>query len=98
MGIDCGLTSTDEVISGNAVGLEISPNPAPATSTVRFTAAAEHRIQNIELYTISGQLVDSFKGIDSNQFTLTRNGYGTGMYLAKVQFEDGIVTQKLMFD
>ena len=96
LGADVCTTNTDEVIDASEVNLNIAPNPA--TSTVRFSSDAEHQILNIQVFSISGQLVDSFNDINSNRFTLTRNGYGTGMYIAKVQFEDGIVTEKLMFN
>ena len=95
LGAACVL-NTNDVLDAADVNLQISPNPA--SSVVRFETAAEHQILNIQLYSISGQLIDSFKDINNNQFTMNRNGYGKGMYLARVQFSDGIVTEKIMFD
>lgn len=95
LGSACVL-NTNDPINADKVNLQIAPNPA--SSAVRFASDAEHQILNIQLFSISGQLIDSFVDINNNQFTLNRNGYGKGLYLAKVQFKDGIVTEKIMFD
>lgn len=99
LGLDCNLTgisSTKDVISANDVQLQMMPNPAYAEVT--FQSAAEFPIQDIQLFDLSGRLVKSALNIKDNHYRIQRGDLPNGMYIAKLRFERGVVTQKLIFN
>ena len=85
----------NNVISANDVNLAIAPNPA--ANEMRFTSNEENPMEAIEIYNFAGQLVESFR-VEANNFTLNRRNISNGMYIAKVRFEKGIVSQKVIFN
>lgn len=90
------VTSTEEVLSANAYKLTVAPNPAQ--TNVVFESEVYNPIQSIELFDISGRQVHAIRNINTNQYSLDRNGLPAGMYVAKVKFEGGILTKKLVFN
>ncbi len=99
LGLDCDLTgvsSTKDVLSANDVQLQMMPNPA--YDRVSLQSAAEHPIQDVQVFDMSGRLVQSDLNVKNNFVTLHRNGLPNGVYVVKLRFERGIVTQKLIFN
>ncbi|MFK7947293.1 MAG: T9SS type A sorting domain-containing protein [Saprospiraceae bacterium] len=93
--LPCSTVSTEPIVSDN-VQLLVAPNPA--NEYVRFTSKAGEQILSIELYDLNGRLVQNHYNINNAQFDLNRNGLTTGLYFAKVRFEDGITSEKIMFE
>lgn len=93
--LPCSTVSTTPVVRDN-VQLLVSPNPA--NEYVRFTSQAGEQILSVELYDINGRLVQNHYSINNTEFTLNRNGLTPGFYVAKVRFEGGFTTEKVMFD
>jgi hypothetical protein len=89
------FTSTKDVISADFVDLNVSPNPAQWEVTLR--SDREHPILDVEVYDLSGRLVNSELGINSSSHTVQRDGLPSGFYLLRVRFEEGFVTQKLFW-
>lgn len=96
LGCDLGGFSNDnEVLSPADVGLNVFPNPA--AEAVRFTSDGAYPISAIYVYDMNGRLVKAHTNLSLNQFTMQRHSLPDGTYLAKVIFEDGFVTQKILF-
>ena len=95
MDLPCNFTSV-KTLNASELNLKLAPNPA--TDQVVISADAEHNMRTIELYDVSGRLVNSFFSINSNQFTLPRNGASPGIYFLRLRFEKGVVVQKLIFE
>ncbi|MBK8493408.1 MAG: T9SS type A sorting domain-containing protein [Saprospirales bacterium] len=94
--LPCAInTSTKEVVSSESVGLNIMPNPA--TDQVQFSSMPGRPMLDILLYDLSGRLMETHLQINHNHFTVERGSLPSGMYLAKVRFEEGIVTEKVLF-
>lgn len=90
------LTATGvEVIPATDVKLNVSPNPA--SDEILFQTDLESPMQDIVVYDLNGRIVDMQVRLKSNTFLLKRNNLPPGIYLAKIRFEKGIVTQKIMF-
>ena len=95
MGIDCGLTSTEEVIGADVVGLRMNPNPAEGY--VFIQSAPEHPMQSVEIFDLNGQLLQGKYNINSHQHVFERGDLPGGMYIVKARFGDNIAAQKVIF-
>ncbi len=97
LGLGCDLSAysaAEEILDAGMVGLKVSPNPA--TAYVRFETNAEYPIRHIYVYDLNGRLVKVHTNVNSNDFTMQRHSLAKGTYVAKVIFEDGIVSEKIM--
>lgn len=94
LGIDC-VTSTEDLVAATDMGLTIAPNPA--TDAVLFQSRLEFPMLDVQLFDLNGRMVQSQLNIKDNTFTLNRDNLPPGIYIAKVRFEEGIVSQKIMF-
>ena len=96
LGLNCpGVTSgTKDLLSEGQV--QIVPNPAQSMMT--FRADADHLIQSVELFDISGRSVRSVFNINQPSFEMQRGNIVTGMYVAKIRFRDGIVARRVVFE
>lgn len=88
-----GLVSNQEPLI-EEVGLRIAPNPA----TTAMVFDAEEAIQGIDLFDISGRLVQSVRGINATQYILNRENTAKGLYVARIRFERGITARKIVFE
>lgn len=96
LNLPCAVVSSVDVITANDVQLQMMPNPA--YDRVSLQSAAEHPIQSVQVFDMSGRLVQSDLNVKNNFVTVHRNGLPNGMYVVKLSFERGIVTQKLIFN
>ena len=55
-------------------------------------------MQSIELYDLSGRSINYVKNINSSNYQLNRGSIPNGMYIAKVKFEGGILSKKIVFE
>ncbi len=95
LGLNCpGVSSTTNLLSDSQV--QIVPNPAQSVMT--FSADADHLIQSVELFDISGRTVRSVFNINQPSFEMQRGNLVTGMYVAKIRFRDGIVARRVVFE
>jgi Secretion system C-terminal sorting domain/BD-FAE len=88
------MTSVEELIDANSIGLMLAPNPAE--DYINFEAE-NAQILDLQLYDISGRMVKSIQNINSNIYQLNRNNIAPGIYIAKVRFEEGVVAEKVVF-
>ncbi len=91
-----GIVSTEEVLPEAAVSLTTMPNPA--TTYVNFRTSENQPIQEVQLFDAAGRMVKVFAHINSNEYRMERGDLGTGIYIAKLQFKNGIVSKKVIFE
>lgn len=84
--ISLGTTSIASVENNTAA---IYPNPANTVVNVNANA----NIRNIEIYSISGQKVGDFTA-DGTQATISTDNMSTGLYLMKINTENGMINKK----
>jgi Secretion system C-terminal sorting domain len=89
------VTSTEELLQSSTTKLTTSPNPA--RTAITFESEAMNPMQAIQLFDMAGRQVMQVK-VNSHNYTLSRNGLPSGMYVAKVKFEGGILTKKVVFE
>ncbi|MEM9990823.1 MAG: T9SS type A sorting domain-containing protein [Bacteroidota bacterium] len=89
------LVNVKELASAD-VKLSVQPNPA--TNMVLFSSEASNPILDVELYDLNGRLLRTFRGVDNSYFFLHRQDLRTGLYVAKVRFESGIVAKRIIFE
>jgi hypothetical protein len=90
------VSSTEDLLQSYNTKLAVSPNPA--TSLVTFESEIYNPMQAIELFDMSGRSVKSVTKINNHQYTLDRGSLPSGMYVAKVKFEGGVLSKKIIFD
>jgi Secretion system C-terminal sorting domain len=90
------VNSTEELLQQYETKLVVSPNPAQ--SVVSFESEIYNPIQSIELFDLSGRSINYVKNINSSNYQLNRGAIPNGMYIAKVKFEGGILSKKIVFD
>jgi hypothetical protein len=93
-----GNCNTSEVgtndLSTSEVGMSAIPNPTDGDFMLKTDE--KFTMQSIELVDIAGRLCASFQNVNNNQFTVARNGLAPGVYFARVRFNEGMVTQKVI--
>lgn len=95
LGLNCpGVSGTNDLLQESQV--QIVPNPA--TSLMQFRGDADHVIQSVELFDLSGRMVRSFYNINQPTFDMQRGNLVSGMYVAKVRLREGIVTRRVVFE
>lgn len=93
LGLNCLSTSADEVILSSSL-VEMLPNPA--TGNVTISTVENQPIQDIELYSITGQLLVVDRDINNTQGSINVAGQTPGMYIVRIYLENGFITKKLM--
>lgn len=76
------------------VGLQTTP--VPAISEINFNAT--EIIKTINLYDINGRTVRNVPGVETNSYSLQRNGLPNGIYIAQIKFDAGTVRRKVIFE
>ncbi len=89
------VTGTEDLLNANTTKLVASPNPA--RTAITFESEVVNPMQAIQLFDMAGRQVMSVK-VNSHNYTLMREGLSAGMYVAKVKFEGGILTRKIVFE
>lgn len=90
------VNSTEELLKEYATKLVVSPNPAQ--SAINFESEIYNPMQSIELFDLSGRSINYVKNVNSSFYQLNRGSIPNGMYIAKVKFEGGILSKKIVFD
>lgn len=97
LGLNCpGVSSTQNVLSQDAVGMSAVPNPA--TEQVFIAVREDFDIQNLEVLDISGRLVQQVRNINRSNYTLERSGMPNGLYFVKAYFKEGVATIRVVFE
>ena len=84
--------STNDLLA-REIGLHVYPNPVQSTLTIE----AKELIEQVELLSIEGKLVDRIK-VNSFGGEIRRSDLPAGMYLLRMHFDKGQVIQKVMWD
>jgi len=89
------FVAVEEVLNADLVGLSVAPNPA--TTDIVFSSNEASPIETVEFYNLAGQLM-RVVNVNGNSVRMDRGNLIDGIYFAKVRFEEGIVTQKIIFN
>jgi hypothetical protein len=89
-------TSTKDLLSPAQYRLDVMPNPA--SESMFFQTDDNLPMQSIEVYDLTGRIVLSYRNVNNHNFNIFRNGLSSGLYVAKVQTEKGVLSKKIIFE
>jgi hypothetical protein len=72
--------------------------PNPAQKYVTFESDVYNPIQAIDVFDLSGRSVLQARNIKNHFYQLDRGSLPNGLYIAKVKFEGGILTKKIVLE
>ena len=90
------VSSTEELLQSYNTKLVVAPNPAQKFIT--FDSDVTNPIQTIELFDVSGRSMKQVRNINSHFYQLDRGTLPNGLYIAKVKFEGGILSKKIILE
>ena len=93
--LNCDFVSATEDIQLDASYMTVAPNPAQDYITVSSTRAD---INEVTLYGMDGKVIATRSNLNTRSVSLDRNGLPRGIYFVQAAFEEGVATQKVMFD
>ena len=99
MDLGCDLTgynNTKETVAAKAVGLTFNPNPSSAS--IFFNTKADSPMLDMVVFDMQGRMMGSYLNINTTSFELKRNELTSGMYYVQIRFEEGVTTQKVIFN
>lgn len=89
------VTGTQDLLNASTTKLSIAPNPAQ--NYITFESEVYNPMKSIEIYDMSGRLIKEAK-VENHSFNMMRGSIPNGMYIAKVKFEGGILSKKIVFE
>ncbi len=92
-----GLDQTSSVtpLEEAQVGLFLAPNPIIDQFRIRTNQTAP--IRSASLYNMEGKELGRWNKINQNELRVERFSLPSGTYLMRLQFDEGIITKKLIF-
>ena len=91
-----GLGETTSVDNTLKPSLEFEAFPNPASTTIQLQAKAE--IQAVQLFDVSGKMVLQNNSINHTHYQLPVQQLAEGIYFAKIRFEQGVISEKLIIE
>ncbi|MBK8557799.1 MAG: T9SS type A sorting domain-containing protein [Lewinellaceae bacterium] len=91
---DCKITTSVKGLSTIEVGQKATPNPT--SENFMLQSDARFPMMSVQILDLSGRIIRDYPSVNANQFTVNRNGLSPGVYVARVAYKEGIVTQKVV--
>ena len=88
--------SSTKDLSDSDVELSLAPNPA--STNIKIEVSKNTPVRNIKVMDLSGRVINKISNVNSNLYQLQRNGLQTGMYILRLEFDNGILNKKIMFN
>lgn len=93
LGLGCTFTDVARLEASDY--LTVAPNPA--SESVYLTAREGALMRSIYVYDLQGRLVKAHVNVDDNYFHLQRHQLAAGQYIVRVQFDEGVASQSIIF-
>jgi len=91
----CALVGVQENI--NQVEVSIYPNPSANDFNINVTGT--DKIQQIELFDVTGRTIKTISGLNTNSYLVNREGINAGVYFTKITLNNkNIVTKKIILE
>jgi len=94
--LDLGaLVSTrDNFLSDTEI--KIMPNPANHSALISTNSAKP--IREVLVVDMNGRVIDSYRNVDNQYFTVHRKGKAPGVYFLHCRMDEGVVTKRIIFN
>lgn len=89
-------TSTNKSEFGNSFNVSLAPNPSQGAFKVKIDK--DLKTINYSLYDFSGNTIVSDSLENTNSFTINKNGLPKGIYLLKIESNEGVMTKKVIIN
>ncbi|MES2287966.1 MAG: T9SS type A sorting domain-containing protein, partial [Bacteroidota bacterium] len=78
----------------NVSDITIFPNPS--STEINFSVKGSTTIKSVELYDVTGRMVKQIVGLNTQKYTIQREGLSTGLYITKIQLNKGSISKKII--
>lgn len=85
-------------VNENSTTSDLSIFPNPSSTEINFSVTGSNTIQKVELYDVTGRMVRQIVGLNTQKYTVQREGLSTGMYITKIQLNKGSVSKKIILE
>jgi hypothetical protein len=89
-----GSTTEVTTLDKADVGLSIAPNPSSGVFEIKTAPSAP--MQEIRIYDMQGKLVIKHANLNHHDFQIRHDGVAPGLYITKIRFEKGEVSEKII--
>lgn len=80
----------------NVSDITIFPNPS--STEINFSVNGSTTIKSVELYDVTGRMVKQIVGLNTQKYTVQREGLSTGLYITKIQLNKGSISKKIILE
>lgn len=91
---ECSFVGINENI--NVSDISIFPNPS--STEINFSVNGSTTIKSVELYDVTGRMVKQIVGLNTQKYTVQREGLSTGLYITKIQLNKGSISKKIILE
>ncbi len=77
---------------------DISIFPNPSSTEINFAVNGSNTIKSVELYDVTGRMVKQIVGLNTQKYTIQREGLSTGLYISKIQLNKGSISKKIILE
>ena len=95
LGLDSSSTSIP-TLSKEQVNLVLAPNPSPGY--LQLTTASDQPMQRIILRDVTGRSIHLKNNLNTSNLRWDQDGIAPGMYFMEIHFEQGKITEKVLFN
>ncbi len=85
-------------INEKAAVSDITIFPNPSSTEINFSAKGSNTIKSVELYDVTGRMVKQIVGLNTQTYTIQREGLSTGLYITKIQLNKGSISKKIILE
>ena len=90
---DCQLSTSVDQLTIIEVGLSARPNPT--SDVVTLQTNSDFIMQRVELVDLTGRTVATLNGTGTSALEINTSNLRSGVYFARIWFEEGFVTQRI---
>lgn len=91
---ECSVVGIKENV--NVSDITIFPNPS--STEINFSVNGSTTIKSVELYDVTGRMVKQIVGLNTQKYTIQREGLSTGLYITKIQLNKGSISKKIILE
>lgn len=91
---ECSVVGIKENV--NVSDITIFPNPS--STEINFSVNGSTTIKSVELYDVTGRMVKQIVGLNTQKYTVQREGLSTGLYITKIQLNKGSISKKIILE
>lgn len=93
-----GCTNPAAGVNENVTASDITIFPNPSSTEINFSAKGSNTIKSVELYDVTGRMVKQIVGLNTQKYTIQREGLSTGLYITKIKLNKGSISKKIILE